>query len=74
MHRVPSRAPKAGNETAAGWRERFPGRRIDTFEVDIRVAQAVEDMVQQLWGAHSRQAQPGDAGRSRLAPCSSSSR
>ena len=37
------------DETAAGWRERFPGRRIDTFEVDIRIAQAVEDMVQQLW-------------------------
>jgi len=37
------------DETAAAWRERFPERRIDTFEVDIRVAQAVEDMVQQLW-------------------------
>jgi NAD(P)-dependent dehydrogenase (short-subunit alcohol dehydrogenase family) len=37
------------DETAAGWRERFPGRRIDAFGVDIRVAQAVEEMVQALW-------------------------
>ncbi|MDE2453967.1 MAG: SDR family NAD(P)-dependent oxidoreductase, partial [Burkholderiales bacterium] len=35
-------------ETAAGWRERFPGRRIDTFGVDIRVAQAVDEMVETL--------------------------
>jgi NAD(P)-dependent dehydrogenase (short-subunit alcohol dehydrogenase family) len=37
------------DETAAGWRERFPGRRIDTFGVDIRVAAAVDEMVQALW-------------------------
>jgi NAD(P)-dependent dehydrogenase (short-subunit alcohol dehydrogenase family) len=37
------------DETAADWRERFPGRRIDTFGVDIRVAQAVDDMVESLW-------------------------
>src|SRR5438045_6022090 len=37
------------DETAAGWRERFPGRRVDTFGVDIRVAQAVDDMVQALF-------------------------
>src|SRR4030095_16881260 len=37
------------DETAAAWRARFPGRRVDTFGVDIRVAQAVEDMVQALW-------------------------
>jgi NAD(P)-dependent dehydrogenase (short-subunit alcohol dehydrogenase family) len=37
------------DETAAAWRERFPGRRIDTFGVDIRVAQAVEEMVEALW-------------------------
>jgi NAD(P)-dependent dehydrogenase (short-subunit alcohol dehydrogenase family) len=35
--------------TAAAWREQFPGRRIDTFGVDIRVAQAVEEMVEALW-------------------------
>jgi len=35
--------------TAADWRERFPGRRIDTFGVDIRVAAAVEEMVESLW-------------------------
>ena len=36
-------------ETAAEWRARFPGRRIDTFGLDIRDAQGVEDMVGQLW-------------------------
>jgi NAD(P)-dependent dehydrogenase (short-subunit alcohol dehydrogenase family) len=37
------------DETAAAWRERFPDRRVDTFGVDIRIPQAVEDMVQALW-------------------------
>lgn len=37
------------DETAARWRERFPGRRIDSFGVDIRIAQAVDDMVAELW-------------------------
>ena len=36
-------------ETAAEWRERFPGRRADAFGVDIRVAQAVDEMVEALW-------------------------
>ena len=36
-------------ETAARWREAFPERKIDTFGVDIRDAQAVEDMVEALW-------------------------
>ena len=36
-------------ETAAQWRTQFPQRRIDTFELDIRNAQGVEDMVEQLW-------------------------
>ncbi|MBO9651822.1 MAG: SDR family oxidoreductase [Variovorax sp.] len=36
-------------ETAAEWRKQFPGRRIDTFGVDIRNAQAVEEMVEALW-------------------------
>jgi NAD(P)-dependent dehydrogenase (short-subunit alcohol dehydrogenase family) len=35
--------------TAADWRERFPGRRIHTFGVDIRHAGAVEEMVDALW-------------------------
>jgi len=35
--------------TAADWRERFPGRRIDSFGVDIRHAGAVEEMVDALW-------------------------
>ncbi|MGV3572900.1 MAG: SDR family oxidoreductase [Ramlibacter sp.] len=37
------------DETAARWREQFPGRRVATFGVDIRVAQAVEEMVEALW-------------------------
>jgi NAD(P)-dependent dehydrogenase (short-subunit alcohol dehydrogenase family) len=32
------------------------GRRIDTFEVDIRIAQAVEEMVQQLWDSGASRA------------------
>ena len=31
--------------TAEAWREKFPKARIDTFGVDIRIAQAVEEMV-----------------------------
>jgi NAD(P)-dependent dehydrogenase (short-subunit alcohol dehydrogenase family) len=34
---------------AATWREQFPGRRIDTFGVDIRHAAAVDEMVDALW-------------------------
>ena len=37
------------DETAAAWREKFPERRIDTFGVDIRIAQEVEEMVDALW-------------------------
>ncbi len=37
------------DETAAEWRQRFPARRIDTFGVDIRIAQAVDEMVAALF-------------------------
>jgi NAD(P)-dependent dehydrogenase (short-subunit alcohol dehydrogenase family) len=37
------------DETAAAWRQQFPQRRIDSFGVDIRVAQSVEEMVEALW-------------------------
>jgi len=37
------------DETAVAWRATFPERRIDTFGVDIRNAQAVEEMVDALW-------------------------
>lgn len=37
------------DETAEGWRTRFPDRRIDTFGLDIRIAQAVHEMVEALW-------------------------
>jgi NAD(P)-dependent dehydrogenase (short-subunit alcohol dehydrogenase family) len=39
------------DDTAAEWRQRFPGRRIDTFGVDIRVAQAVDEMVEALFAS-----------------------
>ena len=39
------------DETADAWRQQFPGRRIDTFGVDIRIAQAVEEMVEALWAS-----------------------
>ena len=35
--------------TADAWRKQFPERRIDTFGVDIRIADAVEEMVESLW-------------------------
>jgi NAD(P)-dependent dehydrogenase (short-subunit alcohol dehydrogenase family) len=35
--------------TAEAWRTQFPGRRIDTFGVDIRIAQAVDEMVEALF-------------------------
>ena len=35
--------------TAQAWRTAFPQRRIDTFGVDIRIAQDVEEMVEALW-------------------------
>jgi len=37
------------DETAAAWRTQFPGRRVDTFGVDIRNAMAVDEMVDTLW-------------------------
>ena len=35
--------------TAEAWRAQFPERRVDTFGVDIRDAQAVDGMVEALW-------------------------
>ena len=35
--------------TAEAWRAQFPERRIDTFGVDIRAADAVDAMVEALW-------------------------
>ncbi|MDF2462712.1 MAG: short-chain dehydrogenase/reductase [Ramlibacter sp.] len=39
------------DETAQVWRGQFPDRRIDTFGVDIRVAQGVDEMVESLWAS-----------------------
>lgn len=39
------------DETAQAWRGQFPDRRIDTFGVDIRVAQGVDEMVEALWAS-----------------------
>ena len=36
-------------EVATHWRTQYPGRRIDSFGVDIRVASAVEEMIEALW-------------------------
>lgn len=38
-------------ETAAAWRQQFPARRVDTFTLDIRDAQKVDDMVQDLFAS-----------------------
>ncbi|WP_213958197.1 MULTISPECIES: SDR family oxidoreductase [unclassified Variovorax] len=38
-------------ETAAEWRQQFPGRRVDAFGVDIRNAQAVDEMVESLFAS-----------------------
>ncbi|MFO1329363.1 MAG: SDR family oxidoreductase [Rubrivivax sp.] len=37
--------------TAEAWRRQFPARRIDTYGVDIRIAPAVEEMVEQLFAS-----------------------
>ena len=37
--------------TAAAWRERFPERRIHAYAVDIRHAQAVDEMVEAIWSS-----------------------
>jgi NAD(P)-dependent dehydrogenase (short-subunit alcohol dehydrogenase family) len=37
--------------TADAWRAQFPQARIDTFGVDIRIAQAVDDMVETLFAS-----------------------
>jgi NAD(P)-dependent dehydrogenase (short-subunit alcohol dehydrogenase family) len=37
--------------TAEAWRAMFPSARIDTFGVDIRIAQAVEEMVESLFAS-----------------------
>jgi len=38
-------------ETASAWRAQFPQRRVDTFGVDIRNAQAVDEMVESLFAS-----------------------
>src|SRR5215213_8422765 len=35
--------------TADAWRRQFPERRVDTFGVDIRIADAVDEMVEALF-------------------------
>ncbi|MEO7853505.1 MAG: SDR family NAD(P)-dependent oxidoreductase, partial [Rubrivivax sp.] len=37
--------------TADAWRAQFPQARIDTFGVDIRIAQAVDEMVESLFAS-----------------------
>ncbi len=57
--------------TAAEWRERFPGRRIDTFGVDIRVAQAVDEMVQALFDSGGLSGLVNNAAGNFIAPTES---
>lgn len=59
------------DETAAVWRERFPGRRIDTFGVDIRVAQAVHEMVDELFAGGSLTGLVNNAAGNFIAPTES---
>ena len=40
-------------ETAREIMGKYPGRRVDTFSVDIRVATAVEEMVGEIWAGGS---------------------
>ena len=37
------------DETVQAWRAQFPKARVDSFGVDIRIASAVEEMVEALW-------------------------
>ena len=37
--------------TAEAWRAQFPNARIDTFGVDIRIAQSVDEMVEALFAS-----------------------
>ena len=37
--------------TAEAWRAKFPAARIDTFGVDIRIAQSVDEMVDALFAS-----------------------
>ena len=39
------------DETAAAWRSQFPERSVDTFGVDIRNAQDVDEMIEALWAS-----------------------
>jgi NAD(P)-dependent dehydrogenase (short-subunit alcohol dehydrogenase family) len=57
--------------TAAEWRQRFPGRRIDSFGVDIRVAQAVDEMVQTLFDSGGLSGLVNNAAGNFIAPTES---
>jgi NAD(P)-dependent dehydrogenase (short-subunit alcohol dehydrogenase family) len=59
------------DETAEAWRAAFPGRRIDTFGVDIRIAQAVEEMVDQLWAGGGLSGLVNNAAGNFIAPTES---
>ena len=59
------------DETAAAWRARFPERRIDSFGVDIRIAQAVEEMVEQIWSGGALTGLVNNAAGNFIAPTES---
>jgi NAD(P)-dependent dehydrogenase (short-subunit alcohol dehydrogenase family) len=59
------------DETADAWRTQFPQRKIDTFGVDIRIAQAVEDMVASLWSGGALTGLVNNAAGNFIAPTES---
>jgi NAD(P)-dependent dehydrogenase (short-subunit alcohol dehydrogenase family) len=59
------------DETADAWRARFPGRRIDSFGVDIRDAGAVEEMVEQAWSSGALTGLVNNAAGNFIAPTES---
>ncbi len=57
--------------TAAAWRERFPERRIHAYAVDIRHAQAVEEMVEAIWSSGALTGLVNNAAGNFIAPTES---
>ena len=59
------------DETADAWRARYPGRRIESFGVDIRSAPSVEEMVEQLWSGGGLSGLVNNAAGNFIAPTES---
>jgi len=59
------------DETAAAWRAQFPERRIDSFGVDIRIAPAVDEMVEALFASSGLTGLVNNAAGNFIAPTES---